>query len=148
MDVQNRLKLLEDRIPKIAYSYENDRSVYNSEAANWYNLFRETWEAIIEEIVFNNTIRRFSREVQTLRLKMVELIDEDYKTIDTFMDKASEWMIGHDKSKELSVNRPGPIEIKKDLSETREFIKVIKSRRKETEERRKKLLTPQPSIIG
>ena len=123
-------------------------TTYNKKAAEWYGLFRETWEAIIEEIVFNNAIKRFGAEVQTLRLKGVEITDDDYKTIDIYMSKSSEWMRGHDKSKVLSDDRPSPKEVLDDIAKTREFIQSFNRRRESTRKRRNNLLSPQPTEVG
>lgn len=148
MSVNDRLSFLDEQIRTYSELYNNDITTYNEKAAEWYGLFRETWEAIIEEIVFNNAIKRFGAEVKTLRLQEVEITDDDYKTIDIYMSKASEWMRGHDKSKALSNDRPSPKEILDDIAKTREFIKSFKKRRESIKSRRNNLLSPQPTEVG
>jgi energy-coupling factor transporter ATP-binding protein EcfA2 len=148
MAVKDRLTYLENELNTFKSLYASDQAKYNEKAAEWFGLFRETIEAIIEEVVFNNSIRRFGAEIQTLRVCEVEIVDDDYKTIDLYMSKTSEWMHGHDKSKALSVDRPSPDELQEDLRKIREFVKVIKSRRAITKERRNNLLKPQPAQIG
>ena len=148
MSANDRLSFLEEHIGTYSQLYNYDITTYNEKAAEWYGLFRETWEAIIEEIVFNNAIKRFGAEIQTLRLKEVEITDGDYKTIDIYMSKASEWMRGHDKSKALSNDRPSPKEIHDDIAKTREFIKSFKKTRESIRSRRNNLLSPQPTEVG
>ncbi len=148
MSVKDRLSFLDDQIKEYSKLYDDNLTTYNKKAAEWYGLFRETWEAIIEEIVFNNAIKRFGAEVQTLRLKGVEITDDDYKTIDIYMSKSSEWMRGHDKSKVLSDDRPSPKEVLDDIAKTREFIQSFNRRRESTRKRRNNLLSPQPTEVG
>ena len=148
MSANDRLSFLEEHIGTYSQLYNYDITTYNEKAAEWYGLFRETWEAIIEEIVYNNAIKRFGAEIQTLRLKEVEITDGDYKTIDIYMSKASEWMRGHDKSKALSNDRPSPKEIHDDIAKTREFIKSFKKTRESIRSRRNNLLSPQPTEVG
>lgn len=42
---------------------------YRNEAEHWCEKLRETWERMIEEIVFNEAIMRYSPAIQTNRLK-------------------------------------------------------------------------------
>ena len=148
MSVKDRLSFLDKQIGTYSELYNYNFTTYNEKAAEWYSLFRETWEAIIEEIVFNDAIKRFGAEVQTSRLKEMEITDDDYKTIDIYMSKASEWMRGHDKSKALSNNRPSPQEIREDIANTREFIKSFNKKKDSTRNRRNNLLNPQPTEVG
>lgn len=148
MSVKDRLSFLDDQIKEYSKLYDDNLTTYNEKAAEWYGLFREAWEAIIEEIIFNNTIKRFGAEIQTLRLKEVEITDDDYKTIDIYMSKASEWMHGHDKPKALSDNRPSPSEVRDDIAKTREFVKSFKKRRDSIRNRRNNLLSSQPTEVG
>ena len=121
---------------------------YNREAAYVYDLLRETWEAFIEQDILNATVRRHDTDVQTQRLMRVEIKDEDCKTIDEGVSKCSEWMAGHDKSKALSVNRPSPNEIRKDVQTLRAFSKQMKGRHEEVRKRRKAILEPQSTELG
>jgi ABC-type lipoprotein export system ATPase subunit len=148
MLVKDRIKYLDNETQFLKQLYNEDQNTYNEKAAAWYGLFRETWEAIIEEVVFNSAIRRFGAEIQTLRVGGVEITDVDYQTIDNNMSKASEWMRGHDKSKGLSIDRPGPEEIKTDLVKTKEFVDIVNKRIEPIRKRRKILLNPQPTIVG
>ncbi len=80
--------------------------------------------------MFNNTVRRFSADVQTLRLKQVVVEETDYKIISKGMSKCSKWMIGHDLSKVISENRPSPVEFQSDIKELRDFTNSLKTRKK------------------
>jgi len=148
MKVKGRLGYLEQIIPTFAKLYEDDLPTYSDKAAHWYNLFRETWEAIVEEQMLAGVVERFCCDVKTLKLGMVDIADDDYRTQDLYMSKASEWMYGHNKSRPQSVNRPTPNEIREDLANTRSFVKQISSRNDKNQKRRKELLKPQQTSIG
>jgi hypothetical protein len=96
---------------------------YNERSAILYGLLRETWEAAVEEKLLNGVIRRHGAEVQTLRLRGVEVTTDMYKAIDDGMSKCSTWMIGHDKSKAQSIDRLPPKELGGDIDALSAFIK-------------------------
>jgi energy-coupling factor transporter ATP-binding protein EcfA2 len=148
MKVSDRLIYLDSKIAYLKTLSESDQARYDEKAAGWYSLFRETWEAIVEETILNNSIRRFGAEIKTMSIREVEISDEDYKVLDLFMSKASEWMLGHDKSKELSVHRPPTSELANDIVETRAFVKAVNKNRNTVSARRKKLLEPVQAEIG
>ena len=148
MLVKDRLTHLDSLINDAAKHHGADDTQYNREAAYVYDLLRETWEAFIEQDILNATVRRHDTDVQTQRLMRVEIKDEDCKTIDEGVSKCSEWMAGHDKSKALSVNRPSPNEIRKDVQTLRAFSKQMKGRHEEVRKRRKAILEPQSTELG
>jgi hypothetical protein len=82
------------------------------------------------------------------RLKSVKVETGDYKTIHFGMAKCSEWMLGHDKSKALSVNRPAPKEIQEDIERISHFAAEIKKRHDPLRKEREKALEPQAAAIG
>jgi hypothetical protein len=148
MAVKERFQYLESQINEISSSHASDQETYDKEAANWYGHFRETWEAIVEESVLNGTIQRFGRGIKIQSLRQVELEDSEYKTIDIFMTKASEWMTGHDRSKALSAHRPDPRTLRNDLEEARKFNNNVRAKRDTVGGRRKKLLETSVAEVG
>jgi hypothetical protein len=148
MQVKGRLTFLDSAVNEIATLHGNDNVQYNKEAAHIYNLLRETWEAFIEHDILNGTVRRHDTDVGTQRLMEVEIKDEDCKRIDEGMSKCSGWMIGHDKSRVLSVNRPNPNEIRCDIQSVRDYSKNIKKRHEEVRKRRKAVLKPLSTLLG
>jgi len=95
-----------------------------------YGYLRETWEAAIEECLFNKVIRRFQAEIKTLRLKEVAINKSDCDTVEVGMGKCSKWMIGHDLSRKISDNRPAPYEFQEDIKKLKDFVHTMKTRRK------------------
>ena len=121
---------------------------YDREAAFLYALLRETWEAAIEEVVFNKVLVRHGYEVQTLRLKQVGVTTAQYKTIDVNMSKCSKWMAGHDKSKKLDAHRPAPTEILSDIDTLNTFVKACKKAGDALRKERDAALEPEASQSG
>ena len=148
MKVKDRLAHLRGMLDTFKRLYGKDQTEYNRQAAELYALFRETWEALVEELLLYDTVKRHGNEVQTQRLKSVKVETEDYKTIHFGMAKCSEWMRGHDKSKALSENRPAPDEIRKDIESISQFANEIGKRNQKLREEREKALKPQTATIG
>jgi len=143
MPVKNRLNFIDQEIPKIANFYQTNQQEYNQRAGVLYDLLRQTWEAAIEEYLFNKVVRRFQAEIKTQSLREVTIVKSDYDTIDEGMTKCSKWFLGHDLSKKITDNRPAPYELQEDVKKLRDFVHAIKTRRKITEAMRQ---IPVPEI--
>ena len=148
MPVKDRLSYLQDLVPPLRPLYASAREAYNEKAANLYALLRETWEAAVEEDLLFGTICRHGQEVQTQRLRSVQVTTEDYRAIALGMGKCSTWMRGHNKSKALGTDRPGPDEIELDIKQVRDFIKGIHKRRKKLRNEREASIKPKAPEIG
>jgi energy-coupling factor transporter ATP-binding protein EcfA2 len=101
MNVNQRLDLLLKKMPELDSLATADQERYNEEAASLYGKLRESWEACVEEGLFNKVIRRHSSEIQTQRLHSVQVTSETYEQFYFAFDKCCGWMTGHDKSKAL-----------------------------------------------
>lgn len=143
MPVNKRLNFIDQEITKILPLYQANQQEYNQQAGLLYGYLRETWEATVEEYLFNKVIRRFQAEIKTQSLKEVTIEKSDNDTIDYGMTKCSKWMVGHDLSKKISDNRPTPQEIQEDVKKLKDFVTTIKTRRKITE---KMQIIPVPEI--
>lgn len=148
MLIKDRIKYLREELDRIKTLHETNLPEYNKEAATLYALLRETWEALVEESLLYNTIRRHGKEIQTQRLKSVTVETDDYRKIDSGMGKCSEWMLGHDRSKELTVNRPDPKEIEEDIIKIDKYRSELGKRNNALREQREKELKPQTSAMG
>lgn len=93
-------------------------------------------QAAVEEYLFNKVVRRFQAEVKTQSLKEVTIKTSDYDAIEEGMTKCSKWLIGHDRSKNITDNRPAPCELREDVKKLRDFVTAIKTRRKTPEVKR------------
>jgi energy-coupling factor transporter ATP-binding protein EcfA2 len=142
LKVKQRAQYLEERVAKIKPLYQTDPAEYNERAAQVYGLLREAWESCVEDDLLYSVVCRYRNSVQTLKLIEVMIEDPDVREIDLHMTKASTWMSGHDKSKALSDDRPGPDELLADINVLRAFSKKLIDRRQDTEKRRKNQLRP------
>ncbi len=132
MPVRRRIHFIEQELTKIASLYQSNPREYNKEAGILYGYLRETWEATVEECLFNNVIRRFQAEVKTQSLREVTIEKSDCDTIEEEMSKCSKWMIGHSLSRQISDNRPAPYEFQQDIKKLRSFVETMRTRRKTT----------------
>ena len=148
MPVKGRLEHLRKSLNEIKTLHGIEQMTYDKEAAFLYALLRETWEAAIEEVLFNKTLVRHGSEVQILRLKQVGVTTDQYKTIDVNMSKCSTWMAGHDKSKKLDVHRPAPNEVLADIDALNTFVKECKKTGKALRKKREAALGPVTTEIG
>jgi hypothetical protein len=148
MPVKGRLEHLRKILNEIKPLSGTDQVKYDKEAAFLYALLRETWEAAIEEVVFNKALVRHGNEVQTLRLKQVGVTTERYKAIDVGMSKCSTWMAGHDKSKRLDVHRPTPTEVLADIDALSTFVKECKKAGELLRKKRDAAMKPEASQSG
>lgn len=148
MLIKDRIKYLREELNRIKTLHVTNLPQYNQEAAILYALLRETWEALVEESLLNSTIKRHSKGIQTQRLKSVTVETSDYKKIDSGMGRCSEWMLGHDRSKSLTVNRPDPKEIEEDIAKIEKCRTELNKRNDILREQREKELRPQASAMG
>ncbi len=132
MPVNKRLNFIDQQITKIASLYQTNQQEYNKQAGILYDYLRQTWEAAIEEYLFNKVVQRFHAEVKTQRLNEVVIGKSDYDAIDEGMSKCSKWFLGHDLSKKIVDNRPAPSELQEDVKKLKDFVSIINTRRKTT----------------
>ncbi len=82
-------------------------------------------------------------------MKGVEVTPDIYKALDNGMSKCSTWMIGHDKSRALGIDRPSPKELGEDIDALNAFIKGIGKRQGDLSRERDNALKPSlPSSRG
>ncbi len=148
MSVKDRIKGLRSKLEDARQLQKSDVQKYNEGAAMIYALLRETWEATVEEVVLFKTVVRHGNEVQTQRLKSVGVTTEQYKKIDCGMSRCSTWMFGHDKSKGLSVNRPDPSDVEKDINNLNTFVKEANKVAQNLRKEREAALEPETPTVG
>lgn len=94
-----------------------------------YTLMRETWERIVEEILFNGTIQRFRPEVMTQSLKHACYVPaDDYPAIFEGMKRCSHHS-GHDRAADLPLELPDKAQIDADLQALIDFHKKVSERK-------------------
>ncbi len=145
---KGRLEELENELGDIKDLPGTNIEEYNRKAGYIYGRLRETWEASIENDLFDGAVARYTGAIQTKRVQKVTVADEDYFIIDEAMDKCSTWMIGHDRSKSLDVDRPPPDEIKTDIEKLRKFSRETRQRLETTQKTRQELMSSFTPTMG
>lgn len=131
MPVNRRIGLLKNEYQALEKIERTEtEEIYKEQAKILYGKLRETWERFVEEVLLNSTIQRFSREIQTQRIKaIIDLTDSDYSVLDDNMSKCSKYFWGHDSSGSLIENMPPSTEINSDIKVLEVFTKLIRDRR-------------------
>lgn len=131
MPVNKRIKQLRNKLQSIESFYTGITSdsiekmeEYEGKAKLWCELLRETWERTIEEILFNNSVQRFSPAIQTQRLKKALFTKELYIELETGMTNCSNWV--HDRASGLGEKIPTPEELKEYLISCDDFVQANK----------------------
>ena len=111
--------------------YDHADQTFRPKIMGIYTKMRETWERIVEEVLFNNVVQRFRREVMTRRLEEA-CIDPttDYPVIFEGMKRCSHHS-GHDPAPDLPPGLPDSDQVDGDIAELRGFAERALARRRE-----------------
>ena len=106
----------------------NQTSFYRKLLA--YGRLRETWERSVEELLLNDSVRRFRRSVETNRLaKLSDIKSEDIEFVEAAMTKCSKYLRGHDKAVAINEPVPAPAELKTDIENLENWVSGMRKRR-------------------
>jgi energy-coupling factor transporter ATP-binding protein EcfA2 len=137
-NVRERLGGLEHKLAVLRKVLPSAGDIYRDKVKDFYSDLRETWERLVEELLLNDVVGRFQRDVATKSLKGVLVSDEDYRLVFFGMKRASEYS-GHDRPLAAGSNLPGHDEIAADLHKIRAYASELKERNRKLEKERKKL---------
>ena len=146
MKVPERVQHLYLRCKEAEEEYCAKRmDTYRHISRDCYDLLRQCWERAVEEVLFNDVVRRFAPEVKTRSLVGVAVTDDDYVKIDRAMSKCSE--IVHDQAAAVNKPMPPPEEIRNDIQVLDDFVQEIRARRRSIKDgRERRLSAPAPEI--
>ncbi len=102
---------------------------------------RKAWERLVEEVLLNKSVERFSYGVKTQSLKGVVVNDDDYRQIYFAMEKLSNFT-AHDEASGKQGKLPTIDQLAEAVDELDTYRKTTDARRKKTQEERKKLEDP------
>jgi hypothetical protein len=109
---------------------EIDPTIYEAFACDLYGRLRETWERSVEELLLNDSVRRFRRSIETNRLaKLSDIKPEDIELIEAAMTKCSKYLRGHDKAVAVNAALPAPAELKADIENLEYWVSGMRKRR-------------------
>ncbi|WP_430408797.1 AAA family ATPase [Kordia sp.] len=131
LTVKRRISILNQNLQSLENIERNEtEEVYKQHVRPIYSLIRETWERLVEELVLNGAVKRFGREIHTLRLsKVIDLTIDDYKIIEDNMTKCSNMFSGHDSTGELIQSLPSAEEVKADIDVLKTYTAELRKRR-------------------
>jgi energy-coupling factor transporter ATP-binding protein EcfA2 len=139
--VKDRLKRLHDELKALESRTDEGADEYRRAVKDFYSDLRETWERFVEEVLLGKTVERFNTDVKTQSLKGVVVDNDDYKKIFWAMKRVSE-RSGHDMAAGKNLPPPKIDDMRADLKEFEDYQGVTRTRKKDTEEVRKKLEEP------
>jgi len=141
MSVNGRINDIKQLWQKLNKFYEDDDvDNYQVYGQHCFDRIRETWERVVEELLFYNVVQRFRPSVMTQNLRYVEIKEDDFIKIDRSMTKCSVWM--HDRAAAKNQPFPTPSSIWKSIEEIESYSEDIRMRLKTVEKERKKLSKP------
>jgi len=146
-EVTKRIELIRLRLPKLEKIKDTASEAYRDGVKAFYTDLRETWERLIEEILFNKAVTRFDRAVKMERLSGALVEDSDFLTVYNGWGRASEFS-GHDKSIAKGTPLPETEAMRKDLKTLDEYRDQIQKRKSKLEKQRDKLKKPPKAELG
>ena len=134
LSIKKRIRVLRSAdLQQLTKSKKMDTdSDYIQKAKECYSRLRETWERLVEEVVINSVVTRFSPCIHTNQLKQmikIKLSDEDVKIIEDNMSKCSTFFSGHDTPNALIQTCPEPTEIENDIKVLDDFRSDLEGRK-------------------
>jgi energy-coupling factor transporter ATP-binding protein EcfA2 len=127
LKVTPRIGALRQDLVRLKKVEADQPDVYEREIRWFYGKLRSTWERAVEEVLFQNAVRRFDTSVRTQSLKGIHKVTEaELKTLEEGMTKTSAWIEAHDHSPALSLPVPSVAEATKDLDSLEAWVKQIK----------------------
>lgn len=113
-------------------SRDGHQDAYEKEAKYLYGLLREAWERALEEVLLSGVVERYRPSIQTQRVAQIaDITAEDCKAVEAAMTKCSAWLPGHDQAAAARAPVPGPTELKADIEALKNWVAVIRNRRKQ-----------------
>ncbi len=130
LSTEKRIGTLKVRAQNVRKEFNNDLvEEYDHNTRFLYTSLRETWERAVEEKLFNDVVKRYSRNISTQQLGKVIITDDDKKIVFENMKHCSNY--AHDQPKSVSTAElPEPDQIDQDITTLEDWVKAIKQRQK------------------
>jgi hypothetical protein len=132
LPVMERITKIRNEIKALEKGYDPADEAHRRDIVGIYTMMRETWERLVEEILFNEVVERFRPEVRTLRLRAARIDDNDYEAVYGGMTRCSRYS-GHDHPKEAPPALPTIKATLEELSQLETHAAEAKKRRKALE---------------
>ena len=110
--------------------YDHADENFRSPVVALYTQMRDTWERVVEDILFNRVVQRFRPEIMTQRLEEASIDPEnDYPAIFEGMKRCSHYS-GHDPAEDLPPELPEPEHVRRDFDELKRYFDAANVRRR------------------
>ena len=123
-NVGQRIHDIRTWIAKARALADRSPSEYQIQAKEIYGRMRDTWERLVEELLFHRVVQRFQKEVSTRQLKYLTADKAILARIDAGMARTSTY--SHDNPAANSDPIPAPDEMAEDLNELEGVAKDLK----------------------
>lgn len=111
---------------------EHGENEYGPMATRIYACLRQTWERAVEEVLLENAVVRYRRNIDTKFMKNFhDITEEDISVIREGIGKASKWEGGHDQPLAAYEPLPIPSEVKIDIEKLEHWVQQVRARRKD-----------------
>lgn len=129
LSTSKRIARLNARLQDLQTAFsKNDVATYEAGTISFYGGLRETWERAVEEILFKDAIKRYSRVVETQKLKQIRFESSDLEAVEENMTQCS--FYSHTNPPDVdSVEIPEPDQLLEDLDKLKTWKSTIESRK-------------------
>ena len=136
--VQERLQEISRELQaSVEAGYDHTDENFRPASVALYTQMRDTWERIVEDILFNRVVQSFRPEIMTRSLEEACIDPEsDYPAIFEGMKRCSHYS-GHDPAEELPAELPEAELIDRDFDELKDFFDRANERRQKLRKARK-----------
>jgi energy-coupling factor transporter ATP-binding protein EcfA2 len=134
--VGQRLDAIQRKLPRLEQIEQLSGEPYRAAIKDFYSDLRETWERLVEELLFDSTVCRYQREVKTQSLKGALVENGDYRKVFFGMKRASR-LSGHDAAAGQQIELPTLEEIRSDFRELATYSHELSTRRNRLREERR-----------
>ena len=136
MNTKARVAYLRNKQPQIRKLLDaGDELEHRKQTADAYRLLRIAWERAVEEVLLNEVVLRFRKGVETQRLAQVVVEDGDYKALECWIAKCSNY--AHDQALLGGLEVPNPDELLEDINALDKWRKEIGKRGEQVRKKRK-----------
>ena len=129
LSTKKRIARLNARLQDLTTAFnQNDTVAYEAGVKTFYNGLRETWERGVEEVLFKDAIKRYSRSVETQKLKQIRFEPADIEAVEENMTQCS--FYAHTNPPDVdSVEIPEPPQLLEDLQKLKDWKSAIEARK-------------------
>jgi ABC-type cobalamin/Fe3+-siderophores transport system ATPase subunit len=106
---------------------------FNRAVDRFYSLLRAAWERSVEELLFNQVVARYQKEVMTQRLPGAVIDNDGIAAVFQGMTRGSARTDAHDHAVAAVLPTPTPEDLKTHLQELKNFVAAQTAKRKAAE---------------